>query len=142
MSGYGPDVKVRMVEDFCGVGMCCLMVMVRFCMTVAAMSEHILRMFLQMVYNLFATCLQILAILPLCCVFALTSGLRGFICSLSGTTGIWSSIGFFFMIYLVYKLLVAMDEDNIKRVIKSMRDLCYTKDFESDTTLDSVAGTE
>ncbi|PZC79273.1 hypothetical protein B5X24_HaOG216539 [Helicoverpa armigera] len=63
---------------------CAIQMFVRIFMTIILMIENVIRMVLQTLYNFLSFLLQMVSLLPICCVFLLTSKLKCLICGGGG----------------------------------------------------------
>lgn len=63
---------------------CMIQMFVRVLMTVFLMVENLIRMFLQTIYNTLSFVLQIISLLPICCVILLTARMKCFMCGGGG----------------------------------------------------------
>lgn len=59
---------------------CFAQMLVRIIMTLLLMIENLIRMIFQTVYNFISFILQMLSLIPICCVFIITSRLRCLMC--------------------------------------------------------------
>lgn len=71
------------VNIFQSIG-CLMQLFVRIFMTIVLMAENLIRMILQSIYNLLSVLFQLLSLIPICCVFLVTSKIK---CALCGGGG-------------------------------------------------------
>lgn len=64
---------------------CFAQMLVRILMTIMLMVENLIRLVLTTIYNFLSFLLQIISLLPICCVFILTSKLKFLVCGSSGS---------------------------------------------------------
>ncbi|KAJ2948233.1 hypothetical protein O0L34_g7461 [Tuta absoluta] len=74
----------RTAHAVLSVLICGIQMLVRVFMTTILMLENIFRMILQTFYNFLSFMLQLLSLIPICCVFLVTSRLKCFMCGGGG----------------------------------------------------------
>lgn len=74
----------RTVEKLFQSIMCLIQLLIRIVMTIFLMAENLLRMLLQTLYNMISFIVQMISLLPICCVFLITSRLKCFMCGGGG----------------------------------------------------------
>ncbi|XP_013135713.1 PREDICTED: uncharacterized protein LOC106101131 [Papilio polytes] len=74
----------RTVQSLIQTVICALQMITRIFMTVLLMIENMIRMLLQSIYNFISTILQIISLIPICCIFMLTAKMRCLLCGGGG----------------------------------------------------------
>ncbi|XP_013177783.1 PREDICTED: uncharacterized protein LOC106125220 [Papilio xuthus] len=74
----------RTIQSLIQTVICALQMITRIFMTVLLMIENMIRMLLQSIYNFISTILQIISLIPICCIFMLTAKMRCLLCGGGG----------------------------------------------------------
>ncbi|CAB3243043.1 unnamed protein product [Arctia plantaginis] len=74
----------RTVHALLQTVICGVQMVVRVFMTVLLMIENVVRMVLQTMYNFISFMLQMISLIPICCVFLVTARLKCFVCGGGG----------------------------------------------------------
>ncbi|XP_014364904.2 uncharacterized protein LOC106716003 [Papilio machaon] len=74
----------RTIQSLIQTIICALQMITRIFMTVLLMIENMIRMLLQSIYNFISTILQVISLIPICCIFMLTAKMRCLLCGGGG----------------------------------------------------------
>lgn len=77
----------RTIQSCLQTFVCMFQMLIRILMTTVLMFENLLRLFMQTVYNMLSFIAQLLSLIPICCVFVLTSKMKGMICGTKSAGG-------------------------------------------------------
>ncbi|KAG7299933.1 hypothetical protein JYU34_016960 [Plutella xylostella] len=119
----------QFLEECCSLMTCTCLMLARTFMTMIVMMEHIMRMIIQMFYNFVTFLLQLCSLLPLCCIFLLTSGFKCFVCGSGGAcpsprAGCACSLATILILYLIWAYLINIDDYNAESRLIAFSDSC------------------
>ncbi|CAH2075501.1 unnamed protein product, partial [Iphiclides podalirius] len=122
---------------------CTLQMVTRIFMTFLLMIENMIRMLLQSLYNFISTLLQILSLIPICCVFLLTAKLKCLLCGgggggCGGGGGGGGVVGCFFSLLFFITFFQATQHFNL--VDKMLMRAGYEKKNRMTTKVWNVSG--
>ncbi|RVE52501.1 hypothetical protein evm_002895 [Chilo suppressalis] len=115
-----------------------LQMVFRILMTILVMTENLIRMVLQTVYNFMSFLLQIISLVPICVVFIVTARLKCLLCS-SGGFPVGRNCDCLISLFIVALILFLLTSTGV--VDRIFNSLGYTK-MNSRSLLDSSSITE